>query len=141
MKATTCLESCASATPGQTAVEFALAASLLFMLMFGLMKLGFAVYSYNTISHTTRECVRYAVVHGPGSANPQSAAAIEQLYEYAYMPGGAPLTVTVTFPQDPTFSTLQDAQCSISFNYKVQIPFLPSKTLTLTSTEHMILSQ
>jgi Flp pilus assembly protein TadG len=126
---------------GQTAVEFALAASLLFMLMFGLMKLGFAVYSYNTISHTTRECVRYAVVHGPGSVNSQSAAAIEQRYEYAYMPGGAPLTVTVTFPQDPTFSTLQDAQCSISFNYKVQIPFLPSKTLTLTSTEHMILSQ
>jgi Flp pilus assembly protein TadG len=141
VKASTSLKCRASATSGQTAVEFALASSLLFILMFGLMKLGFAVYSYNTISHTARECVRYAFVHEPGSVNPQSASAIAQRYEYAYMPGGAPLTVTVTFPQDSDFSTLQDAQCSISFNYTVQIPFLPSKTLTLTSTEHMILSQ
>jgi Flp pilus assembly protein TadG len=134
-------ESCLPVPRGQTAVEFALGASLLFILMFALMKLGFAVYSYNTISHTTRECVRYAFVHGPGSVNPQTASAIEQRYKYAYMPGGAPLTVTVTFPQDSDFPTLQDAQCSISFNYTIQIPFLPSKTLTLTSTEHMILSQ
>jgi Flp pilus assembly protein TadG len=126
---------------GQTAVEFALGASLLFMLMFGIIKFGLAVYSYNTVSHTTRECVRYAFVHGPGSQNPQTASAIQQHFEYAYMPGGAPLSVTVTFPQDSDFPSLQDAQCSISFTYNIQIPFLLSKNLTLTSTEHMILSQ
>jgi len=126
---------------GQTAVEFALAASLLFMLMFAIIKFGLVVYSYNTVAHTTRECVRYAFVHGPGSQNPQTASAIQQHFQYAYMPGGAPLTVTVTFPQDSDFPSLQDARCSISFTYKIQIPFLLSKNLTLTSTEHMILSQ
>src|SRR5262249_26236292 len=63
---------------GQTAVEFALAASLLFMLMFAIIKFGLVVYSYNTVAHTTRECVRYAFVHGPGSQNPQTASAIQQ---------------------------------------------------------------
>ena len=126
---------------GQTAVEFALASFVLFMVMFGIIKFGMAVYTYNTVSHTARECVRYAVVHGPGSVNSQSAATIQQRFKYAYISGGAPLTVTVTFPQDPNFATLQDAQCSISYNYYLQVPFLPSKTLTLTNTERMILSQ
>lgn len=141
MKPVACLRSAKVRSTGQTAVEFALAASFVLLLMFGIIKFATAVYSYNTISHVTRECVRYAVVHGPGSVNAQSASAIEQRFQYAYMPGGAALTVTVTFPQDPNFSTLQDAQCSISYNYSLQVPFLPSKTLTLTSTERMILSQ
>ena len=34
-----------------------------------------------------------------------------------------------------------DAQCTIALNYSLRIPFLPSKTLPLTATARMLVSQ
>jgi Flp pilus assembly protein TadG len=52
---------------GQTMVEFALSASLLFLLLFGLMEMSFPVYDYNTASSAADEAVRYAIVHSPAA--------------------------------------------------------------------------
>jgi hypothetical protein len=47
---------------GQTMVEFALALPLFFVLIFGLIDLGRAVYAYNTISNAARVGARAAIV-------------------------------------------------------------------------------
>ena len=119
----------------QTAVEFALAASLLFNLMFGLMKLAFAAYSYNTVSHTTApEWVRYAFVHLSGSVNPQTASVIEQRFKCTYMPGGAPLSAASCVPRGQRLSHAAGLSVQHLVQLCGQIPFFPSKTLPLNNT-------
>ena len=52
----------AKRSPGTGMVEFAMGDTIFLMLMFAIIELAIVVYSYNTISHAARECVRYAIV-------------------------------------------------------------------------------
>jgi Flp pilus assembly protein TadG len=45
----------------QAMVEFALLAPLFFLLLFGLVDFGRAIYFYNSIAHGAREAARYAI--------------------------------------------------------------------------------
>jgi Flp pilus assembly protein TadG len=122
--------------------EFAAVATGLFLLMFGLMSLGSAVYAYNTVSNATREAVRYAIVHSPTSPDPASTSEIQQVaIDYAV---GLPLTaddITVTWPSDSANSKKTDAQVQVSYPYQISIPFMSPITVTLTSTSRMLVSQ
>ena len=51
-------------THGQALVEFALAAPIFFVLMFGLIELGRAVYYIQVLDSAARDGARYGVVHG-----------------------------------------------------------------------------
>jgi TadE-like protein len=127
---------------GQTMVEFAAIATALFLLMFGLMMLGSAVYSYNTVSNAAREAVRYAIVHSPTSAVPASTDQIQQIaINYA---AGLNLTdsdIAVSWPADPYIAKKNDAQVQISYPYTIKIPFLKPVVVNLTSTSRMLVSQ
>ena len=48
---------------GQSLVEFALVLPLFLLLVFGIMDLGLAVLSYNSITNAAREGVRLAIVN------------------------------------------------------------------------------
>jgi len=130
---------------GQAMVEFAMAATVFLLLMFAIIELAMVVYSYNTISHAARECVRYAIVHSPTGPDPSSTSQIQKVTVlYADLPAPnqlLPGDVSVTFPADPNLPSEQDAQCTVSLNYSLRIPFLPSKTLPLTATARMLVSQ
>ncbi len=130
---------------GTGVVEFAMGATIFLMLMFAIIELAMVVYSYNTISHAARECVRYAIVHSPTGPNPATIAQIKNVaVSYAGLPAPNQLTasdVTVTWPADPNLPSSDDAQCTIALNYSLRIPFLPSKTLPLTTTARMLVSQ
>jgi Flp pilus assembly protein TadG len=130
---------------GTAMVEFAFAATVFLMVTFATFEMALVVYSYNTISHAARECVRYAIVHSPTGPNPATAAQIEQItINDAAMPTSGALTaqsIAVTWPADPNMPSQKDAQCTISLNYGLGIPFLPSKTLPLTATARMLVSQ
>jgi hypothetical protein len=52
---------------GATLVEMALSASVLFVLLFGIIEVCMALYAYNFVSEAAREATRYAVVRGPNS--------------------------------------------------------------------------
>lgn len=126
-------------------VEFAMAASIFLMLTFAIIELAMAVYSYNSISHAARECVRYAIVHSPTGPNPSTTSQIQKVTVlYAALPAPnqlVPADVTVTFPADPSLPSQKDAQCTVALSYSLRIPFLPSKTLPLTATARMLVSQ
>ena len=130
---------------GQAMVEFALVASIFLMLTFAIIELAMVVYSYNSISHAARECVRYAIVHSPTGPDPSTTSQIQKVTVlYADLPSPnqlVPGDVSVTFPADPNLPSELDAQCTISLNYSLRIPFLPSKTLPLTATARMLVSQ
>jgi Flp pilus assembly protein TadG len=130
---------------GEGGVEFALAATIFLLLSFAIIEMALAVYSYNTISNAARECVRYAIVHSPTGPSPATTAQIKAVtVAYADLPSPNQLVasdVTVTWPADPNLPSSDDAQCIVALNYSLRIPFLPSKTLPLTATARMLVSQ
>ena len=90
---------------GQAMVEFAMATTIFLLLMFAIVELGMVVYSYNTISHAARECVRYAIVHSPTGPAPATTAQIKTAtITYADLPAPnqlVPGDVAVTWPPIP----------------------------------------
>src|SRR5579864_2479994 len=94
---------------GATMVEFAMTATVCLGLLFAVMELSSAVYSYHMVCTAAREGVRYAIVHSPTSANPASTDQIED-YAKGYASGldRGQLTVTATFPADPRLVTQKD---------------------------------
>ena len=55
---------------GQALAEFAMVSLVFFMLVFGMVDIGRAVWHYNTLAQATREGTRYAIVHGADSSDP-----------------------------------------------------------------------
>jgi Flp pilus assembly protein TadG len=89
---------------GQSLVEFALASIVFFIMVFGLIDVGRAVWNYNTLSQATREGARYAIVHGSRSADPATADdpqdIVDQVEKFAGGLNLDDLTVTATWPDD-----------------------------------------
>ncbi|MGA7926033.1 MAG: TadE/TadG family type IV pilus assembly protein [Candidatus Sulfotelmatobacter sp.] len=54
---------------GHSLVETALCMVLLFILVFGVIDLCLALYSYHSLSEVARDATRYAIVHGSASGN------------------------------------------------------------------------
>ena len=50
-------------------VEFAIASSVLFAMLFGIIELGMALYCYTFVSEAAREASRYAAVRGQNSCS------------------------------------------------------------------------
>ena len=95
---------------GAVLVETALVYPVLFLLIFGIILLGTAVFRYQQVAHAAREGARYAIVHGEkfGQENEWrglTAATPADVYTYGIKPfagGMAPpdLTYSVTWDQD-----------------------------------------
>ena len=127
---------------GQTTLEFAMVGSVLLLIMFAVMQMGTLLFTYNTIADAARESARYAIVHSPTSAHPAATSQIQQVAIDAA--GGLNLTtsnVAVSWPPDPNLPSQTDALIQISYGYSLQIPFMSSVTLTLTSSSQMVVSQ
>ena len=60
---------------GQDLVEFALVAPLLFLLLFGILEFGVAVWRYNTVANAAREGARAAVNYGLADRSADAKAA------------------------------------------------------------------
>jgi len=133
-----------SGSTGQVAAEFGLVATALFLLIFGVMNLGSAVYDYNTISNAAREAVRYAAIHSPTSASP-SASPYTDVKQVVvdYAPGLSLMTnqVDVSFQKDTRMTTRYDAIVTVTYLYRLNMPFMDSINLSFTSTAQMLASQ
>src|SRR5579864_963479 len=55
---------------GQAMIEFAFAASFLTILVISIFELFGLVYAYNVIADSSKEGVRYAIVHGVDNGSP-----------------------------------------------------------------------
>ena len=130
------------ASRGQALVEFALASTTFLLLVFGVMEMCVAVYSYNTICSAAREAVRFAIVHSPTGPNPATTAQIQQVaIDYAPALNLTASEITVSWPADAALPSQLDAQVSISHAFTLQIPFIVTTSLALSGTSQMLVSQ
>jgi Flp pilus assembly pilin Flp len=122
---------------GQTAVEFALVAPILIVLLLGIIQIGIAFHDYVTITDAARAGARQAIVarFGPGNFDAAKQAVrnsapgldqvklVPQVTDPSGMTAGSLVTVTVTYP------------------YAIDIPLLGitvmSGNLTATSNEEL----
>lgn len=91
---------------GSEILEFALASTLLFTVIFGVIQGGHAVWRYNTLANLAQEGARYASVRGANSHSAMKAQGTEaaiRAYVVARAFGPTP-TVTVN-PTNPNTLT------------------------------------
>jgi Flp pilus assembly protein TadG len=145
---------------GATLVELALALTVLFMLVFGIIGFSQAVYAYHFVSEVAREATRFASVRGSSCNTWSSACPATSTDVQTYVQGLAPsgispgaVTVTATWPglggDGGTCNTSTGnntpgcvVKVEVDYNYTFSFPFLSNLApLTLKSTSQMVISQ
>jgi Flp pilus assembly protein TadG len=134
---------------GAELVELALSAPILFGLVFGLMQICLAFYTYEYISELAREGARYAAVHGPScetSASVSCSATAASVNAYVtglanFNLGGGSMTVSTTYPGTGGELVSNPVVVKITYAFPYKIPYIKSTTLTMTSTSQMTIVQ
>ncbi|MGH9394779.1 MAG: TadE/TadG family type IV pilus assembly protein [Terriglobales bacterium] len=131
---------------GTSMVEFALSVSVFLTVLFGIMQLSLAMFTYHFVAGAARQAARYAMVRGAecsgwATACPAAASDI-QSYVESITPGGinpAALTVTTTWLPDNTPGS--EVQVTVQYAYGLDIPFVPASLWHLSSNAQMVISQ
>jgi Flp pilus assembly protein TadG len=132
---------------GGSMIEFALSFSALMTFVFCLMEMCIALYSYGLISESAREASRYAIVHGStcltssSTSCTASAATINTYAKNLGLPniGGGALNVTTNFLPDNTPGSV--VSVSIQYTMPIKLPFVPTRSLSMTSASQMYILQ
>ncbi len=136
--------------------EFAIAALALFMLVFGILDFGRAIYTYHTLSNAARLGSRWAIVRGSASCNGpidhcNAQSSDVQTYvrsQIVALVDTSQVVVTTTWPGNnsncPTTGDTHAAGCPV--NVAIQYPFnfavpLIGAQLNLSSNSQMVISQ
>jgi Flp pilus assembly protein TadG len=126
------------------------ASIILFTLIFGVMAICLALYSYNVVSEAAREATRYAIVRGSScNSFPDCKVTSDQLQTYVKGLGFPLINVN---PLSPTLAATASwpngdnnpgspVQVTVTYTFPLGIPFMPSRSLTMSSTSQMIISQ
>jgi Flp pilus assembly protein TadG len=121
---------------------------LLFTLLFCFMEMCLAFYSRDMISEAARDGTHYAMLHGascPTTASPTCEATAAQVNSYVTglgWPnlGNGTMTVATTYPNgNEAVGSL--VQVKITYAFAIKMPFVPTNTLTMTSTSEAYIVQ
>jgi Flp pilus assembly protein TadG len=150
---------------GSGLIEYGLSTSVMLMVIFGLLDMSRALYADHYVSNVAREATRYAMVRGatwngaacttPSTFSCTATATDIANYVTSDTPPGfsaSSLTVNATWPG----TTASGATCSatgvnntpgcivtvqVTYNFNVNLPFLPANVFTLSSTSSRIIAQ
>lgn len=144
---------------GSALVEFAISAVILVMVLFGIIECCFALYINDYVSDAARNAARYAIVRGSSCTGMPdcgiTSAQLQTFLRNTRYPGITPgnLTATATWLSvsagTPATWTACASQCNAPLNaVKVQvnyaftlgIPFWRTRSVTLSSTSQMVIS-
>lgn len=132
---------------GANIVEFALASIVLITLVFGVIAICLALYSYNVVAEAAREASRYAMVRG-SACNSFADCKVTRIQLESYVqsitwPGLASNSLTVPTVNWPDGNNNPGSRVAVTVNYTLPlaIPFVPSRTLTMASTSQVVISQ
>jgi Flp pilus assembly protein TadG len=143
---------------GSSLPEMAIAAVAVLSLLFGIVDFGRALYTYGFIAQLAREGARWAIVRGstsctnglPASYDCNATTAQIQSYVQSLSEGATTpsnITVTTTYPSCPNTSGAGSNApgCTVAVNvkypFKFVMGFMPSVTITMSSTSTMVISQ
>jgi Flp pilus assembly protein TadG len=121
-----------------TAVEFAMVAPVLFMLLYGLMVGGLEVFRYQQMASLARDCARWASVHGSRWANSSNNGTLTTQQDVftnvvekrSFFVSNATLEAnsTVTWDdalQTPTTSSSKTNRVHVTLKYPLGADYLP----------------
>ena len=156
---------------GGTIVEMGISSAVLFTMIFGVFEVSYASYIYSYVSEAAREGARYAIVRGatscsntPNLSNCNASATTIGNYvmgrgfmginSTAYMTVTTKwltaATTTGTSGTATTWSSCSSGTCNapgnmvnvvVTYSFPLSIPFLPHRTLNVTSTSQMVVQQ
>lgn len=155
---------------GSSMVEFAIAATVLLLLLFGIVQFGRALYMYHTVSNAARIGARWAMVRGSFSCsavNPVDNCSASPSAVQTYVQSVVPIADSGTLSVATTWSSasLKSATCpsppnpgpgslttgtngqghlvcvTVTYPFKFAIPLLSTATWNLSSTSQMFISQ
>ena len=154
-------------------IEFAVSIIVLFMLVFGVVGIAMAFYTYEVMNQYARDASRYAIVHGNGCNSPingncsiatsctgggtsftcsDADSALKTYLNHQIYPGinGTQLQVTTTYTHAPGLTTCFATNCNgagdqvtvdVAYPYLYNIPFIPSRLITMHGASTMVISQ
>jgi Flp pilus assembly protein TadG len=132
-----------SRSRGQGIVEFALVAPIFLALTFGVIELGWLVYSNHTLTNAAREGARYAMVNGERAAEnngggvANSTTVHEVVVERAGHLGGNVSSTLVEFSPDAEPGS--EVTVRSTYNYQPIVGMvIGSTSITLTSESTVI---
>ncbi|WP_348262312.1 pilus assembly protein [Telmatobacter sp. DSM 110680] len=144
---------------GSNIVEMAVVSSVLLAVLFGIVELSLAMYTYNYVSDAAREGTRYAMVRGSSCSVLTNcgvtSAQIQTYVQSLGYPGmnAANTTVTTTWLSPSTTTPVTWTVCGstcnapgdavqvkVTYSFKLSIPFVPNSTLNLHSTSLMVIA-
>lgn len=124
---------------GQTAAEFAFAGLPLLVLLFAIVALGMALYSYSFVCSAARDATRYAIVHGASSTTPVTQSDITDFVRNEAQGIQAnQLSVSTSWTPDNKPGSV--VAVSVTYNFRPLFP-LAGVTLPLTSSAQMVISK
>jgi Flp pilus assembly protein TadG len=132
---------------GAQLVEFALASTIFFMTIFGVLGFGLAVWQYNMVADLAQEGARWAAVRGSSTPAPATGGPLGTVSTYVLSraPGmtAVDLNVTTTWPDggNPANAAGKKVQVVVTKTFNPITPFIPPGTLTLTSTAQMVIAR
>jgi len=130
-------------------VEFAVSFSVALTLVFVLMQLCLALYTYGMISETAREATRWAIVRGStcitgsGSSCTTSTSAITSYANGLGFPniGGGTLTVTPTYVPASCQTPGCRVNVVVAYTVSISLPFVPHNAIAMQSSSEMYIVQ
>jgi Flp pilus assembly protein TadG len=126
---------------GSAMVESALTMVLYFMIVFGIVGFGRAMWAYTFVSHAAREATRWASVRGSQSASPVSTAApIDTYIRNNDMMGLDPADMpTITASWAASNDPGDTVTVTVTYNATKLVPFIPA--IMVSSTSKMVIAQ
>jgi len=115
-------------------VEASLTLTILFMILFGIVGFGRAVWAYSWASHASREATRWASVRGAESGLSISQSDIRS-YVRAHAPGLGTSNITVNATWERAdHKPGSDITVSVTYNVTQLVPWVPQMNVSSTST-------
>ena len=138
-------------------VEFAISASALLLIMFGILEFGRVMYIYHTVSNAARLGSRWAMVRGSGCSKLDHCSASSsdiQTWVQSQVPmvdAANTLQVNATWSNssdpsvdcDPNNGTNAPGHLvcvTVQYPFNFAIPFVSTTALTLSSTSKMVIA-
>jgi Flp pilus assembly protein TadG len=120
---------------GQAVVEFAVILPVLLMILFAILQFGIVFNNYIQVTAAAREGARKAAVsRSLGTAAAETAATTSAK---AAAPGLKQSSITVTYPNSPTFAQGSDVTVQVTYPYSISILGIIVKSGNLTSSTTM----
>lgn len=136
--------------PGQGVVEFAIVSLVFFLMLFGIVEMGWYLFSYHEVTNAAREGARYAIVHGTMSAGITNSSDVADytldttklksaILAKVNLTNPNSLSVTITEP-DGNLQPGHHVKFTVTYPYHPLIGFIiGGGTITLRGSSTMVI--